>query len=44
MKYYLAIDLGATSGRHIIGYKEDGKIVLKEIRRKIRVYFLRLSF
>ena len=35
MKYYLAIDLGATSGRHIIGYKEDGKIVLKEIHRFI---------
>ena len=35
MKYYLAIDLGATSGRHIIGYNEDGKIVLKEIHRFI---------
>lgn len=33
MKYYLAIDLGATSGRHIIGYKLDGEIQLKEIHR-----------
>ena len=23
MKYYLAIDIGASSGRHIIGYKEN---------------------
>ena len=33
MKYYLAIDLGATSGRHVIGYLENGEIVLKEIHR-----------
>ena len=33
MKYYLAIDLGASSGRHIIGYKKDGEIVLEEIYR-----------
>ena len=33
MKYYLAIDLGATSGRHVIGYKLDGEIQLKEIHR-----------
>ena len=33
MKYYLAIDLGATSGRHVIGYQENGEIVLKEIHR-----------
>lgn len=32
-KYYLAIDLGASSGRHIIGYKKNDKIVLKEIYR-----------
>ena len=32
--YYLAIDLGASSGRHIVGYKDaKGKIVLKEIFR-----------
>ncbi len=33
MKYYLAIDLGATSGRHIIGYQKNGKIELEEIYR-----------
>ncbi len=33
MKYFLAIDLGATSGRHVIGYKLDGEIQLKEIHR-----------
>lgn len=33
MKYYLAIDLGATSGRHVIGYQENGEFVLKEIHR-----------
>lgn len=32
--YYLAIDLGASSGRHIVGYKDaKGNIVLKEIFR-----------
>ena len=33
MEYFLAIDLGATSGRHVIGYIEDGSIKLKEIHR-----------
>ena len=33
MKYYLAIDLGATSGRHVIGYEQDGQIMLEEIHR-----------
>ena len=33
MKYYLAIDLGASSGRHIIGYKDQDEIKLKEIHR-----------
>lgn len=32
-KYYLAIDLGASSGRHIIGWQEDGEIKTKEIYR-----------
>ncbi len=31
--YHLAVDIGASSGRHIIGYLEDGKICLKEIYR-----------
>lgn len=33
MEYYLAIDIGASSGRHILGSVENGKIVLKEIYR-----------
>lgn len=32
-KYYLAIDIGASSGRHILGSIEDGKLVLEEIYR-----------
>ena len=31
--YYFAIDIGASSGRHIVGWLEDGKIMLKEIYR-----------
>lgn len=33
MKYYLAIDLGATSGRHVIGYLENDQIKLVELYR-----------
>ncbi|MBP3397039.1 MAG: rhamnulokinase [Clostridia bacterium] len=33
MKYYLAIDIGASSGRHILGHMEDGKMLLEEIHR-----------
>ena len=33
MKYYLAIDIGASSGRHIIGWREDGVICTKEVFR-----------
>ena len=33
MTYYLAIDIGASSGRHILGHLEDGKLVLEEIFR-----------
>lgn len=32
-KYYLAIDVGASSGRHILGHIEDGKMVLEEVHR-----------
>lgn len=32
-KYYLAIDIGASSGRHILGSIRDGKIELEEIYR-----------
>ena len=33
MKRYLAIDIGASSGRHIAGCVENGKIVLEEVYR-----------
>ncbi len=33
MKYYLGVDIGASSGRHILGYIENGKLKLKEIHR-----------
>ena len=32
-RYYLAIDIGASSGRHILAHKKDGRIVLEEIYR-----------
>ena len=32
-KYYLAVDIGASSGRHILGHLENGKIQLEEIYR-----------
>lgn len=32
-KYYLAIDIGASSGRHIIGWMENKKIFTKEVYR-----------
>ncbi len=32
-KYYLAVDIGASSGRHMIGYLEKGKIQLEEVYR-----------
>lgn len=33
MKYALAIDIGASSGRHIVGWYEDGEIKTEEIYR-----------
>lgn len=33
IKYYLAIDIGASSGRHILGWLENGKIRIEEIYR-----------
>ncbi len=33
MKNYLAIDIGASSGRHILGTVKDGKIALEEVYR-----------
>lgn len=32
-KYYLAVDIGASSGRHILGHLEDGRMVLEEVYR-----------
>ena len=29
MEYYLAIDIGASSGRHILGWIENGKLILR---------------
>lgn len=31
--YYLAIDIGASSGRHIVGWIEDGKMHTQEVYR-----------
>ena len=33
MKYCLAVDIGASSGRHILGHLEDGILKLEEIYR-----------
>ena len=32
-QYYLAVDIGASSGRHILAHMEDGKMVLEEVHR-----------
>ena len=33
MKTYLAIDIGASSGRHIVSWLENGKIETREVYR-----------
>lgn len=33
MKYYLAVDIGASSGRHILAHIENDKLILEEIYR-----------
>lgn len=33
MNYYLAIDIGASSGRHVLGHIEDGRLCLEEVYR-----------
>ena len=33
INYYLAIDIGASSGRHILGFIENGKLFIEEIYR-----------
>ena len=32
-QYYLAVDIGASSGRHILGHVKQGRMVLEEIYR-----------
>ncbi len=32
-RYYLAVDIGASSGRHMLGHLADGKMMLEEIYR-----------
>ena len=32
-RYYLAVDIGASSGRHMLSHLENGKLVLEEIYR-----------
>lgn len=31
--YYLAVDIGASSGRHMLGHLENGRMVLEEVHR-----------
>ena len=31
--YYLAVDIGASSGRHMLAWLEDGKIRMEEDER-----------
>lgn len=33
MKYWLAVDIGASSGRHILGWNKDGQIETQEVYR-----------
>ena len=33
MKHYLAIDIGASSGRHIVGWTENGELQTREVYR-----------
>lgn len=33
VEYYLAIDIGASNGRHMLGHLEDGKMILEEVHR-----------
>ena len=33
LRKFLAIDIGASSGRHIVGWQENGNIQTKEVYR-----------
>ena len=32
-RYFLAVDIGASSGRHVLGWIEDGVLQLQEVYR-----------
>ena len=38
--YYLAVDIGASSGRHMLASMEDGKMKLEEVYRFPKRYFM----
>lgn len=33
MKYFLAVDIGASSGRHMLAHMEEDRMVLEEVHR-----------
>ena len=33
IRYYLAVDIGASSGRHMLGWLENGKMQIQEVHR-----------
>ena len=33
MERFLAIDIGASSGRHIVGWRENGEVRMEEVYR-----------
>ena len=37
MKYYLAIDIGASSGRHIIGHYKNEQLILEETKKEVNL-------
>ncbi len=39
MKYFLAIDIGASSGRHIVSWREDGELSIEAATRMSRRLF-----
>ena len=43
MNYYLAIDIGASSGRHMLGYLEEGHMKLEEINFELLLYLILYS-
>ena len=43
MNYYLAIDIGASSGRHIVGWLENGVLKTEEIDEAHNFGALKLS-